>query len=149
MSSKHVLLLALAVGLVGFGLHGAFFWGPLRLTCDSDLCVSSDGRQWPRKSCVNARVELSLARGRGIRTVQMSRIVFSDSSSPVCDWQQKMFEQHDRVVKLLQQEGRSVDAYLEGKTWIFVKAVLFVVSGVVVGTITYLLRLSELKTKRA
>lgn len=118
---------------------------PLRLACSEKACSTSDGRSWAR-SGLTARVELGLARGKGVRAVQLSRLVLKQGSDeiPLSDLQQGMFEIHDLLVNKLAR-GQDFDMAIEPSKWILVSNLLVVVVGLLIALFGFVISTPETK----
>lgn len=126
----------LGLVLIGWGLWKAMTGSLLIFECHADQCLlrrslffsssSSVLRQWPRLPSSRLSVQPKLAKGRGVRVVQLSRLAFD--GEPLSDFLAGQSEIHERLVKLF-ASGQVFHVPLEGMSRPLLGALLLVLVG--------------------
>lgn len=113
---RAALLLLLGLGLGVYGVYVALYSHVVVIKCQEKLCqllhrplvavVLSDDQvvqQWTQDSSIDLRVELKLAKGRGLHVAQLSRLVLrnvkKNESVFLCDWTQGHTNMHEWASK--------------------------------------------------
>lgn len=83
-------------------------------------------------------------RGKGVRTVQLSRLVLAEQAkeTALSDLQQGLFEAHDLVARKL-EKGEDFDVAIESARWVLVQSLLLILFGAAVAAFGFLVATSS------